>query len=370
MPSPNLQNSLASWIAAGCAAIAVSLLITLLLRVVKRSKSFADSPATSPRALIHNLLKRVQPTTLLLVGLVAGSVTYATLEPIDAATVTLIWSWVWKAAVVAIAIQFVAWAGSLMEWLAAWWLRHRAIDSEGHADPALAGAIGTFRWLILTVVYAAILLLALENLGVDVTALIAGLGVGGIAIALAVQNVLGDLFGSLTITLDKPFVVGDFIVVGSEMGTIEKIGIKTTRVRSLGGEQLIFGNNDLLSSRIRNYKRMQERRIVFTFGVTYQTSAEQAASIASGVREIVSGMERTRFDRCHFQKFGASSLDFEVVYFVLSAEYNVYMDVQQAINLEMMRRFERDGIEFAYPTQTLYLERAARERDRARSIAR
>lgn len=115
---------------------------------------------------------------------------------------------------------------------------------------------------------------------------------------------------------------------------------------------------------------MQERRIVFTFGVTYQTSAEQVASIASGVREIVTGMERTRFDRCHFQKFGASSLDFEVVYFVLSADYNVYMDVQQAINLELMRRFEREGIEFAYPTQTLYLERAARERALPDSVAR
>jgi small-conductance mechanosensitive channel len=361
MASPNLSASPASWIAAGCAALAASLLVTLLLRVVKRSKSLADSPATSPRALICSLVARVQMTTLLLMGLVAGSLTYATLEPIDAATVTLIWSWVWKAAVIAIAIQFVAWTGSVIQWLAAWWLRHKALDPEGRADPALAGAIGTFRWLILTVVYAAILLLALENLGVDVTALIAGLGVGGIAIALAVQNVLGDLFGSLTITLDKPFVVGDFIVVGSEMGTIEKIGIKTTRVRSLGGEQLIFGNNDLLSSRIRNYKRMQERRIVFTFGVAYQTSAEQLHSIASGVREIVAGMEQTRFDRCHFQKFGASSLDFEVVYFVLSAEYNVYMDVQQAINLELMRLVQRLGAEFAYPTQTIYMKREARD---------
>lgn len=363
MPSPNLPASLTSWVAAGCAAIAAYLIAALLLRLVKRSRSLADASATSPRAFIHNLLKRVQPTTLLLLGLVSGSLAYSTFEPIDAETVTLIWSWVWKVAVIAIAFQFVLWAGSLVEWLGAWWLRHKAIDDAGHADPALAGAIGTFRWLILTVVYAAILLLALSNLGVDVTALIAGLGVGGIAVALAVQNILGDLFASLTITIDKPFVVGDFIVVGTEMGTIEKIGLKTTRVRSLGGEQLIFGNNDLLSSRIRNYRRMQERRIVFTFGVTYQTTAEQMQSITRGVREIISGMDRARFDRCHFQKFGSSSLDVEVAYFVLSAEYNVYMDVQQAINLELMRRFKQDGVAFAFPTQTLYLERPARASD-------
>lgn len=303
-------------------------------------------------------------TTRLLMAIVAGSLVYSTLEPIDAGTVTLIWSWVWKIAVIAIAIQFVSWAGSLIEWLGAWWLRHKAIDDAGHPDPALAGAISTFRWLILTVVYAAILLLALSNLGVDVTALIAGLGVGGIAIALAVQNILGDLFASLTITIDKPFVVGDFIVVGTEMGTIEKIGIKTTRVRSLGGEQLIFGNNDLLSSRIRNYKRMQERRIVFTFGLTYQTTPEQIDEVVRGVRSIIEASERARFDRCHFSKFGASSLDFEVVYFVLSAEYNVYMDVQQAINLEMMRRFTHIGVEFAFPTQSLYLARAGAANNR------
>jgi small-conductance mechanosensitive channel len=198
-------------------------------------------------------------------------------------------------------------------------------------------------------------LLALDNLGFDITALVAGLGIGGIAVALAVQSVLGDLFASLSIVLDKPFVIGDFIIVDQYLGTVEHVGLKTTRIRSLSGEQVIFSNSDLLTSRVRNFKRMYERRIVFEVGVTYQTSYENVAAIPSMIRSIIEAQGETRFDRSHFKSYGDSSLVYETVYYVRSPDFNVYMDTQQAINLALYQEFAKRGIDFAYPTRTLYV---------------
>ncbi len=355
----SLPEDAGSWIIAGAVAVGVYALLSTLLAIAARFKSFSNAPAHSPRTLIHRMLRRVLFTTKALAGVVLGAVVWTSIDTSEPEFAATLWSWIWKASVVGIALQFISWSGVMVDWGGKLWIAHRSA-AEGNEDPAVASAMGTFRWLIMLVVYAAILLLSLENLGVDVTALIAGLGVGGIAIALALQNVLGDLFASLTITLDKPFVVGDFIVVGTEMGTIERVGLKTTRVRSLGGEQLIFGNNDLLASRIRNFKRMNERRIVFAFGVTYSTTPEQIERVQAGVRQCIEGVELGRFDRCNFKQFGPSSLDFEVVYYVLKPEFNVYMDVQQEINLGIMRTLEAEGVEFAFPTQTLYIERASR----------
>jgi small-conductance mechanosensitive channel len=183
----------------------------------------------------------------------------------------------------------------------------------------------------------------------------ASLGVAGIAVALALQNVLSDLFASMSIALDKPFVIGDFIIIGDFMGTVEKIGVKTTRLRSLSGEYLIFANSDMLSSRIRNYTRMHERRIVFSLGVTYNTPYEKLHLIPTMIQKIIEAQEETRFDRAHFASYGDFSLNFEIVYYVLSADYNRYMDIQQAINLAIFKAFEDTGIEFAFPTQTLYM---------------
>jgi small-conductance mechanosensitive channel len=198
--------------------------------------------------------------------------------------------------------------------------------------------------------------MVLDNVGIDVTALVAGLGVGGIAVALAVQNVLGDLFASLSIALDKPFTLGDFLIIDDYMGSVEHIGLKTTRIRSLSGEQLVFSNTDLLKSRIKNYGRMFERRVVFKIGVTYQTPRDKIELIPTIIREAIESQEPVRFDRSHFQAYGDFSLLFETVYYVLKPDYNLYMDIQQAINLEIHRRFEQESIEFAYPTQTLILQ--------------
>ncbi|MEO8583904.1 MAG: mechanosensitive ion channel family protein [Flavitalea sp.] len=195
------------------------------------------------------------------------------------------------------------------------------------------------------------------NLGYNITTLITGLGIGGIAIALAAQAVLGDLFSYLVIFFDKPFEIGDFIVFEDKMGTIEYIGIKTTRLRALSGEQLICSNTFLTNSKVHNYKRMERRRIVFSLGVVYQTSYDKVKKLPAIIREIIQSQAGTLFDRAHFSGYGDFSLNFEVVYFVLSPDYNAYMDINQAINLAIYEAFEREQMEFAYPSQTIFMNK-------------
>jgi small-conductance mechanosensitive channel len=259
--------------------------------------------------------------------------------------------------VIVLLLQAAVWGNVLITFALTGYVKRRM-----ETDAAAVTTVTAMGFIGKLVLYAIVLLLILANLGVDVTALVAGLGVGGIAVALAAQNILGDLFASLSIVLDKPFVLGDFIIVGDLMGTVERIGLKTTRLRSLSGEQLVLSNNDLLQSRIRNFKRMFERRVVFGVGVTYDTPREKLAAIPEMIREIVQAQEHTRFDRAHFQRFGASSLDFETVYYVTKADYNLYMDIQQSINLAIFERFAAEGIDFAYPTQTVYVEQAQPDR--------
>lgn len=210
--------------------------------------------------------------------------------------------------------------------------------------------------LVNVVIWTIGVVFLIDNFGYNITTIITGLGVGGIAIALAAQAVLGDLFSYLVIFFDKPFEIGDFIIVDDKMGSIEYIGIKTTRIRTLSGEQLICSNSALTSSWVHNYKRMEKRRIVFSFRVTYQTPNELLKRIPAMVKRAVEAQTLTELDRAHFLRFGDSSLDFEVVYYVLDPDYNKYMDRQQAINLSMKEQFEAAGIEFAYPTRTLYLQ--------------
>jgi small-conductance mechanosensitive channel len=198
-------------------------------------------------------------------------------------------------------------------------------------------------------------LVVLSNMGVDVTSLVAGVGIGGIAIALAVQNVLTDLFSSFSIYADKPFEVGDFIIIGSDMGTVEHIGLKSTRLRTLQGEQLVVSNKELTSVRIQNFRRMEKRRIVTTIGVEYGTPTAKLEKIPEMVKAAVEKHGEADFDRCHFAKYGPSSLDFEIVFFVNSPDYNLYMDIMQRINLAIYDAFAAEGLEFAFPTQTIHL---------------
>ena len=202
------------------------------------------------------------------------------------------------------------------------------------------------------------LLFLLDNLGFEISSVIAGLGISGIAVALAAQAILGDLFSYFVIFFDKPFEVGDFIIFDDKLGSIEEIGIKTTKIRSLSGEQIIVSNSNLTGSRVHNYKRMERRRVVFSIGVVYQTPAEKVKQIPEIIKGIILEEENTEFDRSHFKNYGDFSLNFETVYYVLTNDYTVFMDKQQNINLKIYEEFEKRGIEFAYPTQTLYMNKA------------
>jgi len=221
------------------------------------------------------------------------------------------------------------------------------------SDRSLTGILAVLK----VAVWALAIVVFLDNLGFKISAIIAGLGIGGIAIALAAQAVLGDLFSYFSILFDRPFEVGDFIILDQYLGTIEHIGIKTTRIRSLGGEQVILSNTDLTSSRVRNYKRMGKRRVVFKLGVTYQTSLEQLKVMPGIIEKIIKGVKDTTFDRAHFFSYGDFCLVFEVVFYVMSRDYNKYMDIQEEINFAIKKEFEARDIEFAYPTQTLYLNK-------------
>lgn len=227
------------------------------------------------------------------------------------------------------------------------------IDQDHGEDATTLDALGLILRIAIWIIVG---LVILDNVGVEVNSLIASLGIGGIAVALAVQNVLEDLFASLSIALDKPFVIGDFVVVDDYAGTVDDIGLKSTRIQSLSGEELIFSNADLLSSRIRNYKRLERRRISFTISVEYGTSREKLEIIPGIIEEVISPLENATFERAHFHEMSDFSLNYEIVYYVEVPEYDVYMDMQQQINLGIYQRFEEEGIEFAFPTQKLFLE--------------
>jgi small-conductance mechanosensitive channel len=341
-------NPLDRWVLALAIVALTSLLASLLLRIGTRL--LRRLAARTQSRVDDALIAALAATRLWLVALVAADPAAHTLELPDGAVRA-----VHDVAVVAFFLQVGLWAACLIEiWISG--TRKHARET----NPAALTSFGAISFIVRVAAWALVALLAFENLGVNVSALVAGLGIGGIAIGLALQNILGDLFASLSIVLDKPFVVGDFIIVDDFMGTVDSIGVKTTRVRSLGGELLVFANGDLTRSRLRNYKRMAERRVLFGFGVRYETTPEQIEAIPGIIREIIQAQPNTRFERAHFKGFGASSLDFEVVYWVLTPDYNPYMDIQQAINLALMRRLAERHVDFAFPSQTLYFDKPLR----------
>ena len=331
-------------IAAGVFVIAVAVARIALSVLLGRADALARRTSTDLDDLVVRLLRSTKMLFLLLIGVWLAAQTLPLSPGLDLGIRSVL--------VVGVLIQGALWASAVVGYL---------IDSyrktQLEIDPGGATAIGAMSFIAKGVVWAVVALLVMDNLGFDVAALVTGLGIGGVAVALALQNVLSDLFASLSILLDKPFVVGDFVIVGEFLGTVEYVGLKSTRIRSLSGEQVIFSNSDLLSSRIRNYKRMNERRALFQVGVTYDTPAEKLERAPQIIREVIEAQSNTRFDRSHFKAYGPSSLDIETVYYMLVPDYNSYMDTQQTINLEIFRRFEEAGLEFAYPTQTLYVRR-------------
>jgi small-conductance mechanosensitive channel len=248
-------------------------------------------------------------------------------------------------------MQMGIWFVALMNSALGQWLESR------NQDPSIATAMVAIRFVGKLLIWAIVALLMLDNMGVQVGSLVAGLGVGGIAVALAVQRVLGDLLASISIVMDKPFEVGDTIMVGDMVGMVENVGLKTTRLRATSGEQLIISNSDLLSTRIRNMKRMKERRVVLTFSVAYQTATEKVALIPGWVKDVVSIQESLRFERSHLQKLGDSAILFETIYWVNTPDMQVYMDMQQAVNLAVLSKLASEGVALAYPTQTVFMQK-------------
>lgn len=337
------DNTYQAWLIAIGVGVCVAIVLRILQKISRnRLTALAARTSTKWDDYLVKVIAGTRRLFLLVVALLIASLLLELPDPIQHG-ITLSF-------LIALLLQAGIWGGVLVDSVVKDY-RERAHE-ENPADVTTLGLIGLGGRVA---VWSLVVLLILENLGVDITALVAGLGIGGVAVALAIQNILGDLFASLSIALDKPFVVGDFLMVGDMLGSVEKVGLKTTRLRSLSGEQLVFSNNDLLGSRVRNYGRMFERRVVFSLGVTYDTPRDKLQLIPGIIRAAVEAEENTRFDRSHFSKYGDYSLNFESVYYVLTPDYNQYMDVQQSIYYAIHKGFEEQGIEFAYPTQTLYV---------------
>jgi small-conductance mechanosensitive channel len=336
-------NSLKAWAIALAAMLLIFTILTVLKKIVRRKiTALASRTAPDLDDFIAEIVSRIRGFFLLAVSIYIGSriiiLSSSAREIIQ------------KLLIVVFLLQVAIWGNGLIE---CWKDRTRRLKKD--ADISSLTTYSAIGFVLRLILWTIVILLALENLSVNVTALVAGLGVGGVAVALALQNILGDLFASVSILIDKPFVVGDFITLDNLMGSVENIGLKTTRVRSFMGEQLIFSNTDLIKSRIKNYGRMQERRAIFSIGVTYDTPPEKLALVPEIIRETIAGQAQTRFDRSHFKSFGDFALLFETSYFIASPDYNTFMNIQQAVNLALVRRFKDEGIEFAYPTQTIVL---------------
>lgn len=267
--------------------------------------------------------------------------------------------WLGRLAIMVIGLQFGLWMNTAINT----WVGERGRGAGGIvANPVVLSMLA---WLARILVWATVLLLILGNMGMNVTAFVASLGIGGVAVALGLQNILKDLFASLAIGLDKPFVIGEYIQADDFQGTVVHVGVKTTRIRSLSGEEICIGNANLLDKTVHNYTRMATRRIVFNFSIPLDTSRDHVQRVVDILRDILGGIDNIQIDRAHFKGFGASSLDFEAVYIVQDPGYGVYMDIQQRINLELMERLEAIDVRFAVPVQTLRMAGAGKRAAKA-----
>jgi small-conductance mechanosensitive channel len=338
-----MGNPASAWIAAAvafaAAFVAMRVAVTLLGRRLGRLAATTENRLDD---VVADLVTRTRSFFVAAVALVVAAEALRLPGRVDAL--------IRHAVVLAIMVQAGIWGDRLVRsWIAV------RVDVGASGEPTKT-ALGTvLRVVGRVVVWGVVVLLVLQNLGVQVTALVAGLGVGGIAVALAVQNVLGDLLASLAIAIDKPFVPGDFIVLDAFQGTVESVGMKSTRLRSIDGERIVLSNGELLKSRVRNYAGIRERRVLFELGVTYQTPAGKVERIPVIVKDAIEAAGNARFDRAHFKSYGDSALVFEVVYFVPEPDFAAFMDVRQRVNLEILRRFQAEGIDFAYPTRTIVM---------------
>jgi small-conductance mechanosensitive channel len=340
-----LGNTTGQWIAAGVVALVVFFGMLMLRRLIRAN--YRRMLATPQAELMELPLQVASRTTF---GFILIAAVFAALQTLALPT---------RSARLALTIFTIAafWQAGLWTTTAVLASLDRKRTRTLEVDRAAASSLGIIGFIARVTIWSFVLLLTLDNLGIEIKPLLAGLGIGGIAVALAAQNILGDLFASLSITLDRPFVVGDALTVDEFTGTVEYIGVKSTRLRSISGEQIIMTNANLLASRIRNYARLRERRVVLNISVTPETSRAQLQKIPAILRSLVEAQNDTRFDRAHFSRIGATSFDFEAVYIVTTPDYNRHMDIQQEIQLGLIDAFEAESIAFAYPSQRLVLKK-------------
>jgi small-conductance mechanosensitive channel len=338
-------NTLVDW---GIALVAFLVTFTVLPLLKSYLLRLAKRPTATEYGVVKLLLRLIPRTSRLFMWVVALNVAERFLDfaqRVEQVLHVLVLVGLW--------FQVGLWATAAVEYLLERKERERSVTDSG-----LVGSLGVIKFIARVAIWTVVALLALDNLGVNITALVAGLGVGGIAIALAVQTVLSDLFASLSITLDKPFGVGDNLTLDDISGKVENIGIRSTRIRSAGGEQIIVSNADLLKSRVRNFGRMEERRGILNISITYETPREKVTRVAGIIEQAIRAQKGVRLERCHFKEFGPSSLNFEAVYFVLEPQFDALMDAQQAINFRILEAFEKEAIGFAYPTQKVIVSNA------------
>jgi small-conductance mechanosensitive channel len=319
-----------------------------LMLALQRLRALSRRTASMVDDAMVRVLEGTNTALIWVVGLLVG----LGLLPLDARWHDRV-SQLWFAVV---ALQIGLWGQRAIALLLEAQQRRAATSSNGSALSATATLMG---WGLRGALWAIVLLAVLSNMGVNITAFVASLGIGGIAIALAVQNILGDLFASLAIAVDKPFEVGDSITVGDVTGTVERVGLKTTRIRALGGEQIVMSNAELLKRTVANFKRLQTRRVLLGFGITTDASADEVAAVPPLVKSLIEADAKLEFVRAHFKGFGDSSLDFEVVYRVRDPDYEVYMDRQQALHLALMRALAERGLRLAFTTPMLNVVSAA-----------
>ena len=344
LSNPLEENMVQDWLTAAALVLIVMVLVRSVIAIgLKRLRAVAATTETDIDDLVTQLLEKTKFVFVALVALYVGAISLTLPSEVDDILSTIL--------VLGFLVQGAFWANGLVNYMLGSWARQKF-----EADPTISTALGSVGFLIRFAVWATFAMLALDNLNIDIGPLVASLGIGGVALALALQGVLGDLFASLTIVFDRPFAVGDYIQVGELAGTVQHVGLKSTRILAVTGEQLVFSNADLLGSRIRNFQSRQERRCAFTLGVTYDTPQEKLARIPRLIQEIIESRKNTRFDRSFFMVFGDSALNFETVYYMLVPDFQTYGETHHAINLEIFRKFAEEGIEFAYPTQTVYVE--------------
>jgi small-conductance mechanosensitive channel len=330
-------NTVLDWIV----ALSIVAGVTVLARIAQRwlGRRLLARAVHSGAALgdiLANLVIRTRSLFLLAFSITLAA-QFLTLRPRQEHYLDLVFP-------VALILQLAAWGN----WGVDLWIERR-FQGEADGDGTSASRAAVLGFIVRLGLWSLVLLSVLDVMGFNITTLLASLGIGGIAVALALQNVLGDLFASLAITLDKPFLVGDYISVDQCEGTVQFIGLKTTRIRSLSGEQIIISNGDLLKSRIRNFRDMAERRVVFKLSLSYLTPADLVAQVPAQLERIVAAQPRTRFERAHLKEFTSTGLSLEVVYHLLDPDYLLYMDTQQAINLEILRACHAQGIAFSLP---------------------